>query len=62
MPAGASWRRYLTFTAAAMFTMFLGAQSVHLVYKPLEDLPSMIDTAKTNQNKNDKSDMGEKRT
>ena len=59
MPAGASWRRYLTFTAAAMFTMFLGAQSVHLIYKPLEDLPSMIDAAKTNENK---SDMGEKRT
>ena len=46
MPAGVSWRKYITFSIAAMFTMFLGSQSVHLVYRPLEDLPELIADAK----------------
>ena len=46
MPAGVSWKRYIKFTIAAMFSMFLGAQSVHLLYRPLDDLPELIDEAK----------------
>ena len=46
MPAGVTWRKYITFSIAAMFSMLLGAQSVHLVYRPLEDLPQLIDEAK----------------
>ena len=50
MPAGVSWKRYITFTVAAMFSMFLGSQSVHLVYRPLEDLPELIKEAKEKEN------------
>ena len=50
MPAGVSWKRYITFTIAAMFSMFLGSQSVHLVYRPLEDLPELIKEAKEKEN------------
>ena len=46
MPAGVSWKRYLTFGAAAMFSMFLGSQTVHYIYRPLDDLPELIEAAK----------------
>ena len=42
MPAGTTWPRYLTFSAAAMFSMFLGSQTVHIIYKPLDDMPEVL--------------------
>lgn len=44
MPAGVSWGRYLSFTGAAMVSMFLGSQVVHTYYRPLEDLPQYVKT------------------
>jgi hypothetical protein len=43
MPAGVSWGSYLRFTAAALFTMFAGAQIVHVYYKPLGDLDKYVE-------------------
>lgn len=43
MPAGVSWARYLTFTFAALGTMALGAQTVHMIYKPLQDFDQYVD-------------------
>ena len=56
MPAGVTWRKYITFTIAAMFSMLLGSQSVHLVYRPLDDLPELIDVAKKLEKCNDASE------
>ncbi|KAH9508211.1 hypothetical protein Btru_055033 [Bulinus truncatus] len=42
MPAGTSWSRYLTAGLTSLLFMFAGAQSVHMIYKPLEDLDSRI--------------------
>ncbi len=46
MPYGASWGRYLSFQASALMATFLGAQSVHMVFRPLDDLQDMIEEAK----------------
>ena len=46
MPAGVSWSRYIKFGTAAMFSMFLGSQAVHILYRPLDDLPELIEAAK----------------
>ena len=46
MPAGASWGRYLSFQASGLLAAVLGAQFVHLIYRPLDDLPEMIERAK----------------
>ena len=46
MPAGTSWKRYLSFGVAAMFSMALGAQTVHVFYRPLDDVPFLIEEAK----------------
>jgi len=43
MPAGVSWQTYLKFSVAAAFSMIAGAQTVHAVYKPLEDLETFIE-------------------
>ena len=59
MPAGVSWKRYLTFGAAAMFSMFLGAQTVHHIYRPLDDLPELINAAKKKENS---AEINDKRT
>ena len=42
MPAGVPWTTYTKFTMAALFSMFLGSQCVHQVYRPLDDLPDLI--------------------
>ncbi len=47
MPAGVSWGRYLSFQVSALFTTFLGAQFIHAIYRPLADLPDIIEKAKT---------------
>lgn len=44
MPAGVSWGRYLSFTAAAMVSMFAGSHVVHTFYRPLDDLPQYVKT------------------
>ena len=46
MPAGVSWGEYLRFAAAALGSMFLGSQAVHLVYRPLDDMDKVIDELK----------------
>ena len=42
MPAGVSWPTYLKFATAAGLSMVAGAQTVHLLYKPLDDLEIVI--------------------
>ena len=43
MPAGVTWGVYLRFVTASMLTMFAGAQCVHLVYRPMDDLPHYVE-------------------
>jgi len=43
MPAGVSWPTYLKFSVAAALSMIAGAQTVHAVYKPLDDLEKFIE-------------------
>jgi len=38
MPAGVGWWTYLKFTTAAGLSMVAGSQTVHYIYKPLEDI------------------------
>ncbi|KAF6214782.1 hypothetical protein GE061_009525 [Apolygus lucorum] len=42
MPAGVTWPQYLRVVAVAMLSMMAGAQTVHLVYKPLDDLDELV--------------------
>ena len=42
MPAGVSWPTYLKFATAAGLSMVAGAQTVHALYKPLDDLEIVI--------------------
>jgi hypothetical protein len=42
MPAGVSWPQYLKFFAASMVSMLLGAQVVHVYYRPLDDLNELV--------------------
>ncbi len=37
-----SFWRYTRFAVAAVLTTFAGAQVVHLVFQPLQDLPELI--------------------
>jgi len=46
MPAGVTWKSYLSFTSAAMLCMMFGAQLVHIVYRPLDDLPELVEQEK----------------
>lgn len=46
MPAGVSWSTYLKHFSVAMIFMMAGAQSVHLVYRPLENLDEIIGNEK----------------
>jgi len=43
MPAGVDWPTYLKFTTAALFTMLAGSQTVHLYYKPLNDIEKYVE-------------------
>ncbi|XP_063979245.1 ubiquinol-cytochrome-c reductase complex assembly factor 6 [Diachasmimorpha longicaudata] len=43
MPSGVPWGPYLRFFTAAMLTAFAGAQTVHLYYRPLDDLEKLVD-------------------
>jgi hypothetical protein len=42
MPAGVSWPQYLKFFVASMVSMLLGAQAVHVCYRPLDDLNELV--------------------
>lgn len=42
MPAGVSWPQYLKFFVAAMVSMLLGSQVVHVYYRPLDDLDELV--------------------
>lgn len=42
MPAGVPWVVYIPFAAAALVSMFAGAQVVHVHYKPLSDLEELV--------------------
>ena len=42
MPAGVSWPQYLKFFVAAMVSMLLGSQAVHVYYRPLDDLSELV--------------------
>jgi len=45
MPAGVTWGRYLRFSAAAMLSMFAGAQVVHIYYRPMDDFDNYVKEA-----------------
>lgn len=42
MPGGVPWSTYIKFLCAATFSMFVGAQIVHTVYRPLDDLDELV--------------------
>ncbi|XP_014780298.1 uncharacterized protein LOC106876313 [Octopus bimaculoides] len=42
MPAGVSWFSYLKHATVAMLFMMAGAQTVHLIYRPLDDLEDLV--------------------
>ena len=46
MPAGVGMGEYARFMAAAMFSMFLGSQAVHHIYRPLDDFGDFVAKAK----------------
>ncbi|GIY60214.1 hypothetical protein CDAR_423281 [Caerostris darwini] len=43
MPLGLSWPKYLTFLSVSLLSMFVGAQAVHEIYKPLSDFPEYVE-------------------
>ncbi|XP_072767735.1 ubiquinol-cytochrome c reductase complex assembly factor 6 [Anoplolepis gracilipes] len=43
MPAGLSWPRYIMFCTTALITMLTGAQYVHEIYRPLDDLEDLVE-------------------
>lgn len=42
MPAGVSWPTYLKYSLSAGLSMIAGAQTVHHIYRPLEDLEEWV--------------------
>jgi len=42
MPAGVSWGTYIKYTLAAGLSMVAGAQTVHQLYRPLDDLEEWV--------------------
>ncbi|XP_065349894.1 ubiquinol-cytochrome c reductase complex assembly factor 6 [Cloeon dipterum] len=42
MPAGVPMGQYLRFSAAALLTMLAGSQTVHYLYRPLQDLDKLV--------------------
>jgi len=43
MPAGVSWSTYLKFAASATISMMVGAQAVHVIYRPLADMDTLVE-------------------
>ena len=56
MPAGVSWPTYLKFSIAAGLSMIAGAQTVHHVYQPLQDLEEFIKKFEEDQKNTVESD------
>ena len=42
LPARVTWPVYLRFMAAGLFSMFLGSQTAHALYRPLDDTPDVV--------------------
>lgn len=42
MPAGVSVFTYVRFLSAALLSMAAGSQTVHLYYRPLEDIEEIV--------------------
>jgi len=42
MPAGVGWFQYSKFLAAAMASMLAGSQFVHIMYRPLDDMETLV--------------------
>lgn len=47
MPAGVTWNAYAKFLGASLIAMFAGSQSVHVIYRPLENLDKLIEEEKS---------------
>ncbi|XP_076242322.1 ubiquinol-cytochrome c reductase complex assembly factor 6 sloth 2 [Calliopsis andreniformis] len=45
MPYGVSWPRFIAFIIAATAISMVGSQTVHVIYKPLDDLEERIEAA-----------------
>ena len=43
MPAGVTWGQYLRLGTAALLSMMAGAQTVHHLYRPLDDLDDLVE-------------------
>ncbi|XP_025993233.1 uncharacterized protein LOC113004366 [Solenopsis invicta] len=43
MPGNISLTRYIVFCATALVTMLAGAQCVHEIYRPLDDLEDLVE-------------------
>lgn len=43
MPAGMGWGPYLRFFITATLTAFAGSQTVHLIFRPLDDLEDLVE-------------------
>lgn len=48
MPVGVTWGKYLTFSVAALLSMFAGSEVVHRYYKPLNDLDEYVEKERVN--------------
>lgn len=45
MPFGLSWSRYISLITLSFLSMAGGAQFVHVIYMPLDDLDDLIEEA-----------------
>lgn len=43
MPYGVSWTRFISFASVATMFAMAGAQTIHVIYKPLDDLEELIE-------------------
>ena len=46
MPAGVSWPIYLKHATIGLLTMFAGAQTVHMIYRPLDVCTALLTSNK----------------
>jgi len=51
MPAGVSTYTYVKFATAALVSMALGSQTVHVIYRPLQDLDDLVKLAELRRGK-----------
>ncbi|KAK7102071.1 hypothetical protein V1264_020354 [Littorina saxatilis] len=60
MPAGVTWGTYLKFMTAAMLSMFAGAQTVHVFFKPLDDMAEWVEREKVRLRQEESATSSEK--